>query len=117
LKGGIRRKGRKRRRLGAIVGGLAGLAAGAVGAALLLRRKETAGQTRSIYPEYNRRDADRWARPGMSVTFRAQLMPGRTRSERTFRVAEVLPSGRVMLEDFTGEHTETEFEAIRQQHG
>jgi len=117
LKGGIRRKGRKRRRLGAIVGGLAGLAAGAVGAALLLRRKGTAGQPRSIYPEYNRRDADRWARPGMSVTFRAQLMPGRTRSERTFRVAEVLPSGRVMLEDFTGEHTETEFETIRQQHG
>ena len=49
----------------------------------------------------------------MSVTFRAQLMPGRTRSERTFRVAEVLPSSRVTLEGFTGEHTETEFEAIR----
>ena len=67
----------------------------------------------SIYPEYNRRGLDRWARPGMSVTFRAELMPGRSRSARTFRVAEVLSSGRVRLEDFTGEHAETEFEPIR----
>lgn len=113
MKGGIRKKGRKRRWLGAVAGGLAGLTAGAVGAALLLRRKGGAQQGRSIYPEYNRRDADRWARPGMNVTFRAELMPGRARSERTFRVAEILPSGRVTLEVFTGEHTETEFEAIR----
>ncbi len=113
MEGGIGKKGRKRRRFGAIVGGLAGLAAGAVSATLLLRRKSALKEGKSIYPEYNRRGADRWARPGMNVTFRAELMPGRTRHERTFRVAEVLPSGRVMLEDFTGEHTETEFEAIR----
>ena len=49
----------------------------------------------------------------MSVTFRAQLMPGRTRSERTFRVAEVLPSSRVTLEDFSGDHTESEFEPVK----
>lgn len=70
-------------------------------------------QGKSIYPEYNRGGSDRWARPGMSVTLRAQLMPGRSRSERTFRINEVLPSGRVLLEGFNGEHSETEFEPIR----
>ena len=67
----------------------------------------------SLYPEYNRREGDRWARPGMDVTFRAELMPGRGRSERTFRVASIHPSGRVTLEGFTGDHSETEFEPIR----
>lgn len=100
---------------GALAGlaGLAGLTAGAVGTALLLRRKDDEKPKGSIYPQYNRRTTDRWARPGMPVTLRAELMPGRSRSERTFRVAEVLPSGRVTLEDFTGEHAETEFEPIR----
>jgi hypothetical protein len=99
--------------LGALAG-LAGLTAGAVGATLLLRRRGTVEQQgKSIYPEYNRGGSDRWARPGMNVTLRAQLMPGRSRSERTFRVAEVLPSGRVLLEGFSGEHSETEFEPIR----
>jgi hypothetical protein len=105
---------RGRRWLGALAG-LAGLTAGAVGATLLLRRRGGGGELkeRSIYPEYNRRSGDRWARPGMSVTIRAELMPGRSRSERTFRVAEVTPSGRVVLEDFNGEHAETEFEPVR----
>jgi hypothetical protein len=49
----------------------------------------------------------------MPITFRAELMPGRSRVERTFRVAEVLPSGRVTLEEFSGDHAESEFEAIR----
>ena len=106
------KKKRGGRWLGALAG-LAGLTAGAVGAALLLRRKGEAEKSKSIYPEYNRRDADRWARPGMPVTFRAELMPGRDRSERTFRVAEILPSGRVTLEDFIGDHAEAEFETIR----
>jgi hypothetical protein len=106
------KKRRGGRWLGALAG-LAGLTTGAVGAALLLRRKGEAGRSKSIYPEYNRRDADRWARPGMPVTFRAELMPGRSRDERTFRVAEVLPSGRVTLEEFTGDHAEPEFEPIR----
>ncbi|HWS54110.1 MAG TPA: hypothetical protein VN228_08290 [Pyrinomonadaceae bacterium] len=54
-----------------------------------------------------------WARPGMRVTFRAELMPGRDRGERTFRVTEVLPSRRVLLDGFTGEHTASEFEPLR----
>jgi hypothetical protein len=99
--------------LGALAG-LAGLTAGAVGATLLLRgRRDGVEKDKSIYPEYNRRSTDRWARPGMSVTMRAELMPGRSRSERTFRIAEVMPSGRVLLEEFNGEHAETEFEPIR----
>ncbi len=105
-------RGRGRRWVGALAG-LAGLTAGAVGAALLLRRKGSVEKAKSIYPEYNRVAGDRWARPGMDVTFRAELMPGRARSERTFRVASILPSGRVTLEDFTGDHSETEFEPVR----
>lgn len=49
----------------------------------------------------------------MTVTFRAELMPSRDPSERTYRVAELLPSGRVRLDGFAGEHTETEFETVR----
>ncbi len=101
-----------RRWLGALAG-LAGLTAGAVGAALLLKRRGASEKAKSIYPEYNRGAADRWARPGMGVTFRAELMPGRARAERTFRVAEIHPSGRVTLEGFTGDHAETEFEPVR----
>lgn len=56
---------------------------------------------------------DRWARPGMSVTFRAELMPGRDAAARTFRVSAVLPSRRVMLNGFAGEHTASEFEPLR----
>lgn len=52
---------------------------------------------------------DVWARPGMSVTFRAELMPARDREARTFRVKEVFPNGRVTLHDFAGEHFEGEF--------
>ena len=47
-----------------------------------------------------------WARPEMNVTFRAEIMPGRTREERTFRVKLVRPNGRVMLYDFPDEHRE-----------
>ena len=109
----MKKSKRKGHWFGALVG-LAGLAAGAVGATLLMRRRgEVDERAKSIYPEYNRRGTDRWARPGMPVTFRAELMPGRSRSERTFRISEILASGRVTLEDFTGEHSETEFEAIR----
>lgn len=53
-----------------------------------------------------------WARPEMCVTFRAELMPGRTREERTFRVREVRPNGRVTLYDFPDEHRESAFEPI-----
>lgn len=60
-----------------------------------------------------RSDGSTWARPGMLVTFRAELMPGRETSERTFRVIEFLTSGRVLLEGVSGEHAENEFEKIR----
>lgn len=53
-----------------------------------------------------------WARPEMPVVFRAQIMPGKSREERTFRVKNFLPNGRVTLHDFAGEHLENEFEAV-----
>ena len=85
--------------------GAAALATGALGTLFMLRRKPGARRERGA--------ADVWARPGMSVTFRAELMPGRDRAERTFRVARLLPSGRVVLESFSGEHAEGEFEPLR----
>jgi hypothetical protein len=48
----------------------------------------------------------------MLVTFRAELMPGRERDERSFRVKELLPSGRVSLHGADGEHAEKEFEPV-----
>jgi len=80
------------------------LAAGTIGTALFIRKK-----TKS------REDAngDRWARPGMVVTFRAELMPGRDGSERTFHVKELLPSDRVLLDGVSGEHARGEFERVR----
>jgi hypothetical protein len=88
------------------------LAAGALGAAgAFIMKKKKAGESRARTGAS--RGGDVWARPGMSVTFRAELMPGRERSERTFRVSELLPSGRVRLEDAAGEHNEKEFEPHR----
>ncbi|HEY0378012.1 MAG TPA: hypothetical protein VGC87_13920 [Pyrinomonadaceae bacterium] len=49
----------------------------------------------------------------MSLTFRAELMPGREPHERTFTVASVLANGRVELVGLTGQHAEREFEAAR----
>jgi hypothetical protein len=49
----------------------------------------------------------------MPVTFRAELMPGRDRGERTFIVKELLSSGRVSLHDADGEHAEKEFEPVQ----
>jgi hypothetical protein len=53
-----------------------------------------------------------WARPEMSVTFRAEIMPGKNRQERTFRIKEVLTNGRVVLYEFTGEHRQSSFEPV-----
>lgn len=55
----------------------------------------------------------RWVRAGMPLTFRAEVMPGRESTERTFTVAKVLESGRVELVGLAGQHTETEFEPAR----
>lgn len=91
------------------LGGLA-LAAGALGAlgTYLTRNKKMKAQRRS-----SNQPGDKWARPGMMVTFRAELMPGRDRDERTFRVREVLTNGRVLLHGVDGEHAEKEFVSIR----
>jgi len=85
-----------------LLGGLA-IGAGAVSAAgALLKRK-------NVDPK---RVGDVWARPGMPVTFRAEVMPGRDRRQRTFLVKELLSSGRVSLHGADGEHAEKEFEPI-----
>jgi len=92
-----------------LLGGLT-IAAGAVGAAgayISKRKKMQAKEHRAVA-----NPASVWARPGMSVTFRAELMPGRDREQRTFRVKELLPSGRVILSGAEGEHAEKEFEPI-----
>jgi hypothetical protein len=85
-----------------LLGGLA-IGAGAVSAAgALLKRKNVE----------SKRVGDVWARPGMPVTFRAEVMPGRDRQQRTFVVKELLASGRVSLQGVDGEHAEKEFEPI-----
>ena len=99
-----------RKRTKRVLGGIA-IAAGSLGAlgALVIKknkeRKDGRGTRKPV--------GDVWARPGMTVTFRAELMPGRDRSERTFRVKELLSSGRVLLKETGGEHAEREFEEIR----
>ncbi len=87
-----------------LLGGLA-LAAGAFGAtSAYLKKKRRRGNS------HRNQFADVWARPGMTVTFRAELMPGRDREARTARVKELLPSGRVLLDEVAGEHAEKEFD-------
>lgn len=80
-------------------------AAGAAGAFWIRKNMSTSAKS-------EKRAGDVWARPGMRVTFRAEVMPGRDRDDRTFKVKELLPSGRVSLHDFEGEHTENEFESV-----
>lgn len=88
------------------------IAAGAVGTAgAIMLKKSSAGKERRRGGRSKAKDV--WARPGMRVVFRAELMPGRDSSERTFRVTELLPSGRVLLDGVAGEHNEKEFEAVR----
>ena len=86
-----------------LLGGLA-LGAGAIGAvnAYWKRKNVQTGKKTDV-----------WARPGMQVTFRAELMPGRDRHERTFLVKELMPSGRVSLQGVDGEHAEKEFEPVQ----
>ena len=98
---------KKTRRL---VGGLA-LAVGAIGAigAVLIKKNKANG----LLGKRAKTVADTWARPGMEVVFRAEVMPGRHTSERTFHVTTLLPSGRVLLDGVSGEHAEKEFQPIR----
>jgi hypothetical protein len=89
-----------------VLGGLA-VAAGALGAGVFLRKRKIM----SAKPERaHENPLSVWARPGMSVTFRAELMPGRDREARTARIKELLPSGRVLLHEVDGEHAQNEFE-------
>jgi hypothetical protein len=53
-----------------------------------------------------------WARPEMQVIFRAEIMPGRSREDRTYRIRKVLSNGRVELYDFPDEHREGSFEPV-----
>jgi hypothetical protein len=94
-----------------LLGGIA-LTAGALGAIGAVLMRNNTGSRRKRRREKSR-VADMWARPGMKVVFRAELMPGRDASERTFRIDSLLPSGRVLLEGVTGEHAQREFEPIR----
>jgi hypothetical protein len=93
-----------------LVGGIA-LAAGAIGAigAVLMKKNNKEGWAR----RKRNQTPDTWARPGMTVVFRAEVMPGRHTPERTFHVTSLLPSGRVLLDGVAGEHAETEFQPIR----
>ena len=92
-----------------LIGGIA-LAAGAMGAiGAVVMKKRNSGWAR----RKKAKAPDTWARPGMEVVFRAEVMPGRHTSERTFHVTSLLPSGRVLLDGVSGEHAETEFQPIR----
>jgi hypothetical protein len=87
-----------------LLGGLA-IGAGAISAATAYWKRKDVQATKRV--------GDVWARPGMPVTFRAELMPGRDRHERTFLVKELLWSGRVSLHGAGGEHAQKEFEPIQ----
>jgi hypothetical protein len=87
-----------------LLGGLA-VGAGAIGAVGAYWKRRNVHSMKKL--------GDVWARPGMPVTFRAELMPGRNRNERTFMVRELLPNGRVLLHAADGEHTEKEFEPVQ----
>ena len=87
------------------------MAIGAIGAigTVMMKRKHKADRA----PRKRDTASDTWARPGMEVVFRAEVMPGRHTSERTFHVTSLLPSGRVLLDGVSGEHAEREFQPIR----
>jgi hypothetical protein len=93
-----------------LLGGLA-IVAGSVAATRAYLTRNSKMKTRQR--DATNRQRDVWARPGMSVIFRAELMPGRETTERTFRIKELLPSGRVLLDDAKGEHAEKEFESVQ----
>jgi hypothetical protein len=48
----------------------------------------------------------------MALTFRAEVMPGRDRIERTFEVSRVLGNARVELAKLEGQHSLAEFEPV-----
>ncbi len=60
----------------------------------------------------DRKPVSVWARPEMNVTFRAEIMPGVSRDQRTYRIETVLKNGRVRLHGFPGEFREGAFEPL-----
>ena len=68
-----------------------------------LRKLRGLGKHKSVLPS---------AAVGMRLTFRAEVMPGRETSERTFEVARVLTNGRIELATLQGQHAMTEFEPL-----
>ena len=50
---------------------------------------------------------------GVGERVMAELMPGRDREQRTARIKELLPSGRVTLHEVSGEHGQGEFDPIQ----
>ena len=68
-----------------------------------LRKLRGFGKQQSVLPS---------AAVGMRLTFRAEVMPGREKSERTFEVARVLNNGRIELATLQGQHAITEFEPL-----
>jgi len=88
-----------------LLGGLTVAAAAAGAIATVIMNKD-----RKPKRLQNDSSSDTWARPGMKVTFRAELMPGRDADERTYQVTDLLPSGRVLLDRVAGEHAQKEFE-------
>ncbi len=77
---------------------------------VLLRVEELALAWRSPSSPASDGRGRAWAQPEQSLTFRAEVMPGRDRSQRTFRVSKVLNNFRVLLEGMAGEHSRWEFE-------
>lgn len=73
--------------------------------------KSKAAKARALRKHRNAVSA--WARAGMLLTFRAEVMPGRDGNERTFTVLRVLSNGRVELIGLVGQHTAAEFEPAR----
>ena len=67
---------------------------------------------KSRSPQGERTPLNGWAKQGMKLTFRAEVMPGREPDERTFTVARVLENGRVELAGLVGQHSMTEFEHV-----
>ena len=69
-----------------LLGGLTitAAAAGVIGAIMMKSDRK---------PKRRRALETTWARPGMTVTFRAELMPGRDAEQRTYKVMHLLPSG------------------------
>src|SRR5713101_8356035 len=93
-----------------LLGGLAvgAAAVGTIGAVLM---KPRSGSGRKRGRELAALE-NTWARPGMKVIFRAEVMPGRETSERSCRVDTLLPSRRLVLEGASVEHAQKEFSWI-----